>query len=48
MLHNSEFLQSFMKYYDYPEIAEKEFTHIEIRLDTEPDFGAKTDKIVNC
>lgn len=46
MLHNSEFLQSFMKYYDYPEIAVKEFTRIEIRLDTEPDFGAKMDKIV--
>lgn len=47
MVHNSEFVQSFMARYSYPDIAVKEFTRIEKRLDDEPDFGLAMDEAVN-
>lgn len=46
MLHCNDYILNFMKYYDYPEIAVKEFTRVEKRLDDEPEFGEKMDKLV--
>ncbi|MCQ2485773.1 MAG: acyltransferase domain-containing protein [Clostridia bacterium] len=46
MKHNTEFIQSFMARYSYPEEAVTEFTRIEKRLDSEAAFGADMDKIV--
>ena len=46
MKHNTEFMQSFMARYDYPEIAVKEFTRISDRLDNEKEFAEKFDAVV--
>lgn len=47
MKHNSDFLQNFMAYFSYPEIAVSEFTRIFKRLDDEPEFGSELDAVVN-
>ncbi len=47
MKHYNDFIVSFMERYHYPEIAVKEFTRIEKRLDEEKDFGDRFDAILN-
>lgn len=47
MQHCNDFIVSFMERYHYPEIAVKEFTRIEKRLDEEKDFGDRFDAILN-
>ena len=47
MQHCNDFIVSFMERYHYPEIAVKEFTRIEKRLDAEKDFGDRFDAILN-
>lgn len=46
-MHNNQFFQSFMKRYDYPEIAVKTFTDIADKLDSDVEFGKEFDKIIN-
>ncbi len=47
MKHNTQFIQDFMKHYDYPEEAIKEFTRLLQRLDDEEKFGNEFDIFVN-
>lgn len=47
MKHNTQFIQDFMKRYDYPEEAIKEFTRLLQRLDDEEKFGNEFDIFVN-
>ena len=47
MLHDNDFIRSFMERYHYPEIAVKEFTRIGQKLDREKDFGDRFDAILN-
>ena len=47
MPHCNDFILSFMERYRYPEIAVKEFTRLETRLDEEKDFGDRFDAILN-
>lgn len=46
-MHCNDFIVSFMERYSYPEIAVKEFTRIEKRLDDEKEFGDRFDAILN-
>ncbi|MCQ2474646.1 MAG: acyltransferase domain-containing protein [Clostridia bacterium] len=47
MKHNTQFIQDFMKRYEYPEEAIKEFTRVLQRLDDEEKFGKEFDIFVN-
>ena len=47
MIHNSQFIRNFMKYYDYPSEAEEVFIKVLKRLDEEKSFGNKFDKLVD-
>jgi len=47
MVHNSKFIQDFMKYYDYPAEAVKTFTDVLKKLDDDKNFAKKFDKIVD-
>lgn len=47
MVHNSQFIQDFMKYYDYPQNAVDTFTDVLKRLDSEKSFGKKFDELVD-
>lgn len=47
MLHLNDFIISFMERYSYPEIAVKEFTRLEKRLDDEKEFGDRFDALLN-
>lgn len=47
MKHNTEFIQSFMAYYNYPEDAVKLFTEVLDRLDKEKGYGKKFDELLD-
>ena len=46
MLHNTQYIQDFMAYYNYPAEAVKAFTELEALLDENEQFGAKQDALV--
>lgn len=47
MKHNTEFIQNFMKYYDYPQEAVDLFTKVLKQLDEDRSFGKKFDKQID-
>lgn len=51
MKHNTQFIQDFMKHYDYPSEAVELFTEVLNMLDTDKWFGSKFDELIdefNC
>lgn len=45
MKHNTQFIQDFMDYYDYPQEAKELFTQVLERLDSNKSFGRKFDRL---
>ncbi len=45
MLHYTDYIKEMMKKYEYPKEAVRAFTNVELRLDSEPDFSKKFDRI---